>query len=47
MLIVVWKCIFQRLLIDLEVLALSVQPLFSNTGVMFADFIECGNLLNF
>ena len=27
-------------------LVLSVRSFFLNTGVMFADFIECGNLLN-
>ena len=54
MLIVVCKCAFQRLLIDLKVCQRAynwfcqfIRSLFSNTGVMFADFIECGNLLNF
>ena len=28
-------------------LVLSVQSFFLNTGLMFADFIKCGNLLNF
>ena len=28
-------------------LVLSVQSFFLNTGLMFANFIKCGNLLNF
>ena len=29
------------------IVGLSVQPFFLKTGVMFADFLKCGNLLNF